>query len=70
MAREFKETAHTKTDLKKYGDNYDHIFKKYKCNCHLFEERCCNICQNDTKSQETTDSQSCDALLEPVPCGP
>jgi hypothetical protein len=28
MAREFKETAHTKTDMNKYGDNYDHIFKK------------------------------------------
>ena len=30
MAREFKETAHTKTDMQSYGDNYDHIFKKYK----------------------------------------
>jgi hypothetical protein len=28
MAREFKETAHTKTDMQKYGDNYDRIFKK------------------------------------------
>lgn len=26
MAREFKETAFLKTDLNKYGDNYDHIF--------------------------------------------
>jgi hypothetical protein len=25
MAREFKETAHLKTDLKKYQDNYDSI---------------------------------------------
>jgi hypothetical protein len=28
MAREFKETAHTKTDMQKYGENYDRIFKK------------------------------------------
>lgn len=26
MAQRFKETAHLKTDLKKYGDNYDRIF--------------------------------------------
>jgi len=30
MAREFKETAHLKTNLKKYGDNYDAIFGKKK----------------------------------------
>ncbi len=28
MAQRFKETAHLKTDLKKYGDNYDRIFGK------------------------------------------
>jgi len=28
MAREFKETAHLHTDLDKYGENYDHIFRK------------------------------------------
>jgi hypothetical protein len=28
MARDFKETAHLNTDLQKYGDNYDRIFKK------------------------------------------
>ena len=55
MAREFKETAHTKTDMQKYGDNYDHIFKKYKCNCHLFENQVCDACQewsDDIKDKE------------------
>ncbi len=28
MAREFKEVAMLKTDMSKYGDNYDRIFKK------------------------------------------
>jgi len=30
MGNGFKETAHLKTDLEKYGENYDHIFKKDK----------------------------------------
>lgn len=30
MGQSFKETAHLKTDLKKYGDNYDKIFGKKK----------------------------------------
>lgn len=33
MAREIKEVAHLKADLKKYGDNYDHIFKKKEVCC-------------------------------------
>jgi hypothetical protein len=42
MAREFKETAHTKTDMQKYGENYDHIFNKIEAcgSCggdHYFE---------------------------------
>lgn len=28
MAQTFKETAHLKTDLDKYGENYDRIFGK------------------------------------------
>lgn len=28
MARSFKEVAHLRTDLEKYGDGYDRIFKK------------------------------------------
>lgn len=30
MAQSFKETAHLKTDLKKYNENYDKIFGKKK----------------------------------------
>lgn len=30
MAHSFKETAHLKTDMKKYVDNYDRIFRKKK----------------------------------------
>lgn len=33
MAREFPETAHLSTDKKKYGDNYDHVFNRSKCQC-------------------------------------
>lgn len=50
MAREFKEVAHLKTNLKDYGDNWDHVFNKYKCNCHLFEECICDICQESKES--------------------
>lgn len=28
MAQSFPETAHLKTDMNKYGENYDRIFKK------------------------------------------
>ena len=28
MAQTFKETAHLKTDLEKYAENYEHIFGK------------------------------------------
>jgi hypothetical protein len=35
MAREFKETAHTKTDMQKYGDSYDHVFNRKECKCDL-----------------------------------
>lgn len=38
MAREFKETAHLKTDLEKYQRQYDHIFNKEKCPCSECEE--------------------------------
>ena len=51
MAREFKETAHLKTDLNKYAENFDHIFRKYKCNCHLFEDCSCDTCK--PKADET-----------------
>lgn len=54
MAREFKETAHLKTDLNKYAENFDHIFKKYKCNCHLFEDCTCEKC----KPSESLDQEN------------
>lgn len=38
MAREFKETAHTKTDMQRYGERYDHIFNREICKCDLCEE--------------------------------
>lgn len=40
MAQNFKETAHLKTDLNKYGENYDRIFKKKE----IEENLCCTIC--------------------------
>lgn len=33
MAQSFPETAHLSTDRKKYGDNYDHVFSREKCQC-------------------------------------
>jgi hypothetical protein len=33
MAQSFKETAHLKTDLNKYGENYDRIFGKKEVTC-------------------------------------
>lgn len=30
MGRTFKETAHLKTNLEKYGENYEHIFGNKK----------------------------------------
>ena len=27
------ENAHLSTDMKKYGDNYDHVFNRDKCQC-------------------------------------
>lgn len=35
MAQAFKEVAHLHTDLKAYGENYDHIFRKHPeaCDC-------------------------------------
>lgn len=37
MARNFKETAHLKTDLKKYGENYERIFGKKKLPEHKLD---------------------------------
>lgn len=31
MAQKFKEVAHLRTDLNKYGEGYDRIFKKESC---------------------------------------
>jgi hypothetical protein len=45
MGRGFKEVAHLNTNLDAYAEGYDHIFKKYKCNCHLFEDCSCDICK-------------------------
>lgn len=45
MSQFFKEKAHLKTDMKKYSENWDSIFNKYKCSCHLFEECVCDLCQ-------------------------
>lgn len=33
MGQNFKETAHTNIDPKKFADNHDHIFNKDKCQC-------------------------------------
>jgi hypothetical protein len=43
MAREFKENAHLKTDLNKFGDNHDHIFNRSQCKC----EECKPILDQD-----------------------
>jgi len=48
MAQSFPETSHLNIDRVKYGENYDRIFNKYKCNCHIFEDRVCNICREST----------------------
>lgn len=52
MGQDFKETAHFKTDLKAYRENYDHIFKKYKCNCHLFDNQTCDTCKEDEEMKD------------------
>lgn len=44
MGQFVKENAHLRTDVKKYAENYDRIFKKPKCDCELFEDRVCNLC--------------------------
>lgn len=46
------EVAHIRTNLDTYAENWDHIFKKYKCNCHLFENCVCDVCREDKKEQE------------------
>lgn len=53
MAQEFKETAHLKTDLKKYQQNYDHIFNKAKCECEecMKEKSSCNQ-QDSTEARQ------------------
>lgn len=52
MGQDFKETAHFKTDLKAYWENYDRIFKKYKCNCHLFDNQTCDTCKEDEEMKD------------------
>lgn len=57
MAQSFKETAHLKTDLKAYGENYDHIFKKYSCNCHLVDRQVCDTCQKTKANQDQSNDR-------------
>lgn len=58
MAQSFKETAHLKTDLNKYGENYDRIFGKKEplkeciCDHEYGEYQTCDFCQGIT-GQET-----------------
>jgi hypothetical protein len=35
MSQFFKETAHTKTDMQKYSESYDHVFNRNECQCEL-----------------------------------
>lgn len=38
MAQAFPETAHLNTDRKKFGENYDHIFNRDRCECEECRE--------------------------------
>jgi hypothetical protein len=66
MAREFKETAHLKTNLNAYSEGWERIFQKMKegaesnkaqaginlCDCHNHHHQVCDICQGVTGDEQ------------------
>lgn len=57
MAREFKETAHLKTDLEKYGDNYERIFRKEVSEHKFYVGGDGLYCETETTQEEITYQQ-------------
>jgi len=51
MAQSFPETAHNKTNMKKYRENYDHIFNKKEKSICEYDEL---LNKKETEKQDVT----------------
>jgi hypothetical protein len=60
------ENAHLSTDRKKYGDNYDHVFNRDKCQC----EECLTVNHMATKCVFCFSKKSECACKKPNPKTP